>query len=718
MTADSVNDTNSTNSNSSADSDPLRDGLVLLCARLERPTSVSQLGDGLPLVQGKLPLAEVPRALRRADVSARVMSRPLAGLPDTLLPALLLLDDGSTLLLETLDDASAEVAIPETGGGIQTLSRETLEARYAGLAVFARPRHRHDDRAEGFAKATPEHWLKGPLRACWPAYAEVGMAALAANLLAISTALFAMQVYDRVVPNAAFDTLWVLASGVALAVVLEFVLKGLRAHLLEVIGKRLDLTLSSRLFAQATRLKLAAKPASTGAFTSQVREFESVREFFTSATAGAISDLPFVLVFVLLIAWIGGPVAWVPVAAIAGMILPGLLLQRHLARLARENLREGAVRNGVLLESLDQLETLKATRAEGRNLALWESLSAQLSSASIRLRATTSLLGHAASMLQQLGYVGIVIVGVYRISAGEMTIGALIACSILGSRAIAPMAQTSALLARWQHVKAAIEGLDEMMRAPTESGSGQRVRKPALHGDYRLEEIVVRHGEDAPPALQIPELRLEAGARVALLGGNGAGKSTLLRLLSGFAEPQGGRVMLDDVNLAQIDTADRRRAIGYLPQDIALFYGTLRDNLTLDGGGYSDDELFQALDGVGLGRFVRAHPLGLELPIASSGSVSGGQRQAIGLARLILQDPRIVLLDEPTAAFDQASEKHTVAFLQRWMSGRTLVVSTHKRPLLALTERAIVLRDGRLANQGSIEQMVSGNQVAGKREAS
>ena len=239
-----------------------------------------------------------------------------------------------------------------------------------------------------------------------------------------------------------------------------------------------------------------------------------------------------------------------------------------------------------------------------------------------------------------------------------------------------------------------------------------------FRSDYRLEEIVVRHGEDAPPALQIPELRLEAGARVALLGGNGAGKSTLLRLLSGFAEPQGGRVMLDDVNLAQIDTADRRRAIGYLPQDIALFYGTLRDNLTLDGGGYSDDELFQALDGVGLGRFVRAHPLGLELPIASSGSVSGGQRQAIGLARLILQDPRIVLLDEPTAAFDQASEKHTVAFLQRWMSGRTLVVSTHKRPLLALTERAIVLRDGRLANQGSIEQMVSGNQVAGKREAS
>ncbi|GHB34774.1 type I secretion system permease/ATPase [Salinicola rhizosphaerae] len=697
--------------------DPLREGLMLLCRRLGRPTSVAELGDGLPMQQGRLPLSEVARAMRRAGVNARVTRRPLGAFTPRLLPALLLLDSGETVLLESLDDETATLALPETDGGEDIQPREALEGRYSGIAIFARPIPHSDDRAGNFAQAAPTHWLKGPLKACWRSYAEVGVAALTANLLAISTALFAMQVYDRVVPNAAFETLWVLASGVALAVILEFTLKGLRAHLLEVIGKRLDLDLSSKLFEQAIRLRLNAKPPSTGAFTSQVREFEAVREFFTSATAGAISDLPFVAIFVLLIAWIGGPVAFVPMAAIAGMIIPGLILQRYLARLARENLREGAVKNGVLLESLDQLETVKATRAEGRNLALWESLSAQLSTASIRLRSVTSLLTNSASLLQQLGYVGIVIVGVYRISAGDMTIGALIACSILGSRAIAPMAQTSALLARWQHVKAAVEGLDELMKAPSEQGSGQKVRKPHLQGHYQLEEIVVRHGEEGPAALQISELDLAPGARIALLGGNGAGKSTLLRLLSGFIEPTAGRVMLDDVNIAQIESADRRQAIGYLPQDIALFYGTLRDNLTLDGGHYRDDEIFEALDGVGLGRFVRNHPLGLELPIASSGSVSGGQRQAIGLARLILQDPRIVLLDEPTAAYDQNNEKRTVDFLKRWMAGRTLVVSTHKKPLLELVDRAIVLRDGKLAMQGNIDQIVRGNRVATAKES-
>ncbi|WP_110686612.1 type I secretion system permease/ATPase [Salinicola aestuarinus] len=697
--------------------DPLREGLALLCHRLDHDISVAELGDGLPLEDGRLPLDEVPRALRRADVNARVIDQPLSEISAHLLPALLILNGDETVLLEAINDSEATIALPETDGGEQTIDTEALDERYQGTVVFARPRHRSDTRAGHFAEAEPTHWLKGPLRACWPAYAEVGLAALTANLLAISTALFAMQVYDRVVPNAAFDTLWVLASGVALAVCLEFLLKGLRAHLLEVIGKRLDLKLSSKLFEQAIRLKLAAKPASTGAFTSQVREFEAVREFFTSATAAAISDIPFVAIFVLVIAWIGGPVAFVPVVAIIGMILPGLLLQRYLARLARENLREGAVKNGVLLESLEQLETVKATRAEGRNLAMWESLSAQLSSASIRLRSTTSQLAHAASLFQQLGYVGIVIVGVYSISAGEMTVGALIACSILGSRAIAPMAQTSALLARWQHVKAAIEGLDDMMSTPTEETTGQSVHKPHLRGDYRLEEVVVRHDENAPPALNIGELTIAAGAKVALLGGNGAGKSTLLRLLSGFTSPTSGRVMLDDVNIAQIETADRRRAIGYLPQDIALFYGTLRDNLTLDGEHHSDDEIFQALDGVGLGRFVRGHPLGLEMPIASGSSVSGGQRQAIGLARLVLQDPHIVLLDEPTAAFDQTSEKRAVSFLKQWLVGRTLIVSTHKKSLLALTERAIVLREGKLTMEGDVDQVVSGNRVAAQKGA-
>lgn len=692
--------------------DTLREGLVVLCRQLGCPTSVAELGDGLALEQGCLPLELVPRALRRAGVSARVINADLEALTEELLPALLLLEDGHDVVLVAQQAGEAVILTPESDGGQARMPLAQLKARHAGTVVVARPEYHPDERAGNFAREDAEHWFKGPLKRRWKTFGEVGVAAMMANMLAISTALFAMQVYDRVVPNEAFETLWILASGVALAVLMEFILRCLRGHLLDVTGKGLDLQLSSLLFERVMQMRLSAKPASTGAFSSQIREFESVREFFTSSTIGAISDMPFVLLFLGVIFFIGGPVVWVPIAAVVLMILPGLLAQGRLAKLSRQNLREGAVRQGVLLESVEHLETVKATRAEGRNLWLWENLSGDLSEASVRLRSLSVMLGYGASMVQQLCYVGVVLVGVYQISAGNMTIGALIACTILTSRTVAPMTQVAGILARWQHVKVAMEGLDELMNAPVERPAGRDfAHKPKLHGHYRLDKVIQRYQPDSPEALNLKTLEIGAGEHVALLGGNGAGKSTLLRLMAGLTDADSGRLLLDDVGLGQIEPVDRRKAIGYLPQDIALFYGTLRDNLTLDGAAYVDEELMEALDAVGLGAFVRAHSLGLDLPIPSSSSVSGGQRQAIGLARLLLQDPPIVLMDEPTAAFDQSNEQRVIRYLKHWLEGRTLVVSTHKRALLTLVERAIVLRDGRIVMDGPRDNVVSGNRV-------
>lgn len=692
--------------------DPLREGLQLLCRQLGCITTVAELGDGLALDKGCLPLDMVSRALRRVDVEAKVLTAPLEQLGTPLLPALLIMADGSTRVLMEWRDQQAVLLLPESGGGSECWDSETLNGRYAGTAVIARLAYRPDERAGEFAREQHEHWLRGPLKKRWKTWVEVGVAALMANLLAVTTAIFAMQVYDRVVPTAAYDTLWILASGVGLAIVLEFVLRSLRAHLLDVTGKGLDLQLSSLLFERVMQMRLSAKPGSTGAFSSQLREFESVREFFTSSTIGAISDMPFVLIFLGVIAYIGGPVAWVPLTVIVLMLLPGLLAQGQLARLSRQNLREGAVRQGVLLESIENLETVKATRAEGRNLRLWEHLSADLAEGGVRLRRLSSLLGYGATMAQQLGYVAVVVVGVYRIGAGDMTIGALIACTILASRTVSPISQVAGILARWQHVKVAMEGLDSLMKAPVERPQGRLfARKPSLHGHYRLEEASLRYEEEGPLVLDIKSLEIAAGERIALLGGNGAGKSSLLRLLAGLSDVGGGRLVLDDVNLSQIEPVDRRKAIGYLPQDIALFYGTLRENLLLDGAPHDDRALFEALEAVGLGRFVRRHPLGLDMPIQGSGSVSGGQRQAIGLARLLLQDPRIVLMDEPTSAFDQGNETRIVQYLRHWLTGRTLVVATHKKSLLALVERAIVLREGRVVRDGPVTKVVSGNRV-------
>ncbi|WP_299314773.1 type I secretion system permease/ATPase [uncultured Halomonas sp.] len=707
-------------SSNSQEQDPLRHGLVALCHRLGKTVGVAELGDGLALEQGRLPLELVPRSLRRAGIASSVVNKPLGQLPERLLPALMLLRDGGSMVVVRRDGKSVTVALPETGG-TRELPLQEVEALQdeAGTLILAAHRDHVDGRAEGFAVPREEHWLLGPVKRAWRAYTEVGVAAMMANLLAISVALFAMQTYDRVVPNAAFDTLWILASGVFIAVLFEFVLRTLRAHLLDVTGKRLDLQLSSLLFSRVAQMKLGARPGSTGAFSSQIREFDSVREFFTSSTAGAISDIPFVLLFLAIIAYVGGPVVWVPVAAIVLIVLPGILMQGTLARLSRQNLREAAVRNGVLLETIENLETVKATRAEGRHLRLWEGLSAQLAEAGVKSRSISAMLANGATLVQQLGYVGVVTVGVYQISAGNMTIGALIACTILTSRTIAPMGQVAGLLARWQHVKVAVEALDELMKAPLEREPGRKyVRCPRLRGHYRLEEVKVQYSEDAPPSLDIKALEIQAGERIALLGGNGAGKTTLLRLLSGLGTPSSGSLQVDGINLAQVDPSDRRRDIGYLPQDIALFYGTLRDNLTLDGEAHSDEELIEALEAVGLGNFVRRHARGLDMQLTGNRSVSGGQRQAIGLARLLLQDPAVVLMDEPTAAFDQNNEVRVIRYLQEWLKGRTVLISTHKKAVLALAERALVLKDGRLSMDGPCESIVSGNRVKTTPKAS
>ena len=696
-------------------SDGLREGLVLLCRQLGRTVSVAELGDGMPLTNGRLSADHVPRALRRAGVSARVEPVPLGVFADRLLPALLLLKDGGTLVLVERQPDQAVVLVPESGGGEARMSWDQLAAQYSGMTVLAKPNYQADGRAEDFARQPQEHWFWGPLKQCWPAYAEVGATSLFANLLAVSISLFALQVYDRVVPNSALETLWVLATGVIVAIFLEFLLRFIRSHLLDVVGKRLDVQLSSKLFSQVLQMRLSARPQSTGAFSNKVREFESVREFFTSATAGVISDVPFVFLFLALIFYIGGPVVFVPMLAIGLMLIPSLLWQGRLARLSRANMREGAIRNGLLHEVLENLETVKVTSAEGRNQRIWEELSTHLSEGDIRVRRVSAWLSQSAATVQQLCHVGVVVVGVYLVSLGQLTVGGIIACSILATRAVAPINQVTGILVRWQHVKVALEGLESLMSAPVERPQGRTfIRKPRIQGNYVLQDLEFRYHPESAPALKIPLFELKAGERVILLGGNGSGKSTLLRLMSGLSDPTAGHVMLDGVYLGQIDPADRRRDIGFLPQDVALFYGTLRDNLVLDGRPYGDDELLDVLDAVGLGKAVRMHPLGLDMPITGSNSVSGGQRQAIGLARLMLQDPAIVLMDEPTAAFDQASEQHVIQHLHRWLEGRTLVVSTHKRALLALGQRGVVLQDGRLTMDGPLAELVSGQQGRGK----
>lgn len=683
--------------------EPLLAGIQCLLAQQGRALTLEALRYGAPLSAGRLDPERLPDLLRRVDVAGRLVTIPLDRIDASLLPCLLLLDDGHSLVLTAMTGQHCELISPVTGGQ-QTRSQEELANCYSGRALFAHAQSRQQSRVDNYGEDAHGHWFWARVRSQWKQYFEVVFASMFAAMLAVATALFAMQVYDRVVPTQAEETLWALAIGVFLAIGLECLLRGLRAQLIETSGKRLDLALSRQLFEQAVSLKLAARPGSAGAFASQIRDFDNVREFFTASTLGACGDLPFALLFLALMALIGGPVVWVPVAAMVLMILPSLLAQPVVAQRAREGMREAAVRNAVLLEAVDHLETVKATRAEGRSLRLWQQISAEQAGRAVAGRHLDTWLGGWAAAMQQCAYAGTVVAGVYLIFEGSLTVGGLIACSILSSRALAPATQLSRLLTRWQQVKVALEGLEDLMQRPTERDSKRNyVPLSSARGDYQLRSVVWQYHPELAPVVSLQEWNVDGGERWALLGNNGAGKSTLLRLLAGLYDPTAGSLRLDGLELAQVDPGDKRRLVSYLPQDVALFHGTLRDNLTLDGAGYSDQQLLQMLDWAGLGDFVRTHPLGLDMFLPGNQSLSGGQRQSVGLARLFLQDAPVVLMDEPTAALDQQTEAAVIERLKPWLAGRTLVLATHKRALLALATHALVMGRGKSLLHGPID---------------
>ncbi|MCZ4351619.1 type I secretion system permease/ATPase [Roseovarius aestuarii] len=684
-------------------SDQLVNGLVELCRVQGMTTSAEQLTDGLPRSEDKeLSRDLAALALRRVNMSCRISHEPLSTFPSHSLPALLFLTDGRTIILEGLTKNRAKVSLPDSGGGRAVWTREELESLHDGCILISKPIDIVSDRLDEPEKERG-HWILGPVLANWAVYRDVMLASFAANVLAVATALFSMQVYDRVVPSNAFDTLWILASGVGIAIVLELALRLMRSTLIDVSGRDLDLRLSAQLFDKVANMKLKHQPGSTGAFANQVRDFATVREFFTSGTVTGICDLPFVLIFLGVIWFIGGPIAYVVLAGVICTIIPGLVMQKKLAKASRENARESAAINGLLLETITNLETVKAARAEGRLQRTHAQLTATMANTAIKTRNISNIMSQLVSTVQKLAYAGVIVTGVYLISAGTLTVGSLIACTLLSSRTMTPMGQVAGLLARWQQVRAAMEGLDQIISLPVERPSDRHfVRASSIAGSYKFDDVVFRHDPQAPPVVSVPDFTISAGERIALLGGNGAGKSTLLRLLAGLTEPESGSILLDGLSLSQVDPFDRRRQIGYLPQSVALFQGTLRDNLLLDHGLHSDDELLEALDAVGLGSFVRRHVRGLDLQLQGNANVSGGQRQSIGLARVLLQDPKIVLLDEPTAAFDHLTENKVIGHMKHWLHGRTTVISTHKRELLALTERAVVLKEGRIARDGDL----------------
>ncbi len=639
------------------------------------------------------------RAIARAfGLDVRFIAPHATRLTSWHLPAIVILDDGELAMAETID-ADGQVCIEVVGdGGYRTVVPiDELTGRASGFVVPRPLRSAADARVDSYIRPYEEHWLRRILLRDAPAYTHVMLASVVANCLALAGVLFSMQVYDRVIPAASRPTLTVLFVGVLMAIGFDFLLRRLRTDIVDVLGKRADLRMSDQVFGHALRVSNRARPKSTGTFISQLRDLDQVRDLLTSTSVAAAADLPFFLLFLGLLWWIGGVLAFVPLAALVLLVVPALLAQRRLRALATEAMRESSLRNAMLVEAVQGIEDIKALQAEERFQRHWNHYNAVAGEAQLRLRGLTGTLSLWTQNVQNAVYAAVIFVGAPMVIAGDITTGTLVGTSILASRMMAPMGQVTQLLSRWQQARVAMGGLNQLMALPVDAPpTERRIPVAAVGGGFTLRDAVFGYGDDdAPPALTVAALDIRPGEKIALLGRNGAGKSTLLQGLSGMMPPLSGEVLLDGLTLAQIDPVDVRRDVALLTQNSRLFHGTLRENLALGAPMATDDEMRDALAMVGAEAFVRRLRDGLGHPVLEGGlGLSGGQVQALLLARLLLRRPVVALLDEPTAAMDEATERQFIQRFAQWSRGRTVVVATHRMRMLDLVDRIVVIDRG------------------------
>lgn len=567
--------------------------------------------------------------------------------------------------------------------------------------VAARPaRALRDARVDTYIRPYEEHWLRRLIFRDARSYSHVLIASVVANTLALAGVLFSMQTYDRVIPAQSFPTLYILFAGVLLAIGFDFLFRRLRMRIIDILGKRADLRMSDQVFGHALRVRNRDRPTSTGAFIAQLRDLEQVRELLTSTTVAAIADIPFFLLFLAIFWFIAGPLALVPLGALVLLLLPGLLAQRRLRAYANEAMRESSLRNAMLVEAVQGLEDIKTLQAESRFQQQWNHFNAASAEAQLKLRGLTNSLTIWTHNVQNGVYATTIFVGAPLVMEGEITTGVLVAASILGSRMIAPISHVAQVLNRLQQARVGINSLDQIMALPVDDPDDEhRIQLPAIAGGYAFHSAVFRYADpNSPPALSIADLRIEPGEKIAILGRNGAGKSTLLQGCSGLLHPISGEILLDGFALHQIDPADVRRDVGLLGQGSRLFHGTIRENLTLGRPQATGDEIMAALAMVGADDFIRRSRAGLEQMILEGGlGLSGGQIQALLLARLLIREPNVVLLDEPTASMDEATERLFIERFKAWSRPRTVLIATHRMRVLDLVDRIIVIHNGAIA---------------------
>ncbi len=693
--------------------DPLLDCLVEVCRLHGQGASRASLSAGLPLNQekgtGRMTLELAERAVGRAGMSAKLQRLALDKLDVAALPAILVLKDNTAcVLLGWTEDGNARVLLPETGQGSVSMLRAVLDARFTGVVLFVRPHFRFDARTPETRTIKQRHWFWSAVLEQRFVYRDVLWAALLINLFAIAFPMFSMNVYDRVVPNNAVETLWTLSIGVLLIMCGDLFMRLLRSRFVDEASARIDVKISSRLMEKVLGMRLESRPESVGSFASNLRGFEQVRDFIASGTVTALIDLPFALLFMVVLAWISPWLLLPVVIAFVAILTMGWVLQSRLHALSQTTYQAAAQRNATLIESLTGIETIKSLGAESVVQSKWERTNSFLARINVRMRGLTSSASYGTGWLTQGVTVAIVVIGVYLIGARELTMGALIASSMLASRALQPAGQIVGLLMQYQGARTAMESLNKIMANPDERPAGETfVQRPQLRGDIEFRNVKFAYPNRQDTALDGISFKINAGERVALIGKVGSGKSTIQRLIMGLYQPSDGAVLLDGIDLRQLDPADVRRNVGYVSQDVTLFYGTLRENITFGLPFADDSAVVAAAELAGMASYINRHPRGFDMPVGERGeSLSGGQRQGIGLARAVLHNAPMLLLDEPTSAMDFSTEAQITQNLGQFAQGKTVVLVTHRTSLLTMVSRVIVIDGGKIVADGPRDRIM------------
>ncbi|MBD9415079.1 type I secretion system permease/ATPase [Pseudomonas sp. PDM16] len=688
--------------------DPLLDGLLILCNLHDCSASRASLSAGLPMPEQRLSPDLLPRAAARAGLQGRVLRRELGAISPLNLPVLLLLKDGRSAVLRKMGPKNQLLILPcEANGGEQWVNRDHLAIEYSGKAFFAKPQHELEESRTPLVPRV-EAWFRDTLKLSRWLYTDAVLASLLINLLGLMVPLFVMQTYDRVVPNQAISTLWVLAIGLFIGTGFELLLRVLRSYLLDVAGKKTDVVLSATLFERITGMSMAARPATVGGFAQSIHDFQGLREFLTAVTLTSLIDLPFSLLMILVIGLLGGWLVIIPLLAFPITAVFALIIQARLRDTVQKSLALGAERQALLIETLGGLETLKACSAESERQHRWEKTHGALTRLDSHARFLAALATNGTMFLQQLAGMSTIIAGVYIIIAGNLSVGALVASYMLGSRVLAPLGQIASLITRYQQARLTMTSTDALMALPQERQAKQRpLERTHLKGALDVRQVSFSYPGQSAPALNKVSLHMAAGERVGIIGRSGSGKSTMARLLMNFYTPNEGQILLDNLDLRQLDVADLRHQIGYVAHDLPLLAGSLRDNLTLGARYVSDARMLEVADLTGVSELARQHPQGFDRPVGERGQLlSGGQRQAVLLARALLLDPPILLLDEPTSAMDNTSEDILRNRLQSWSQGKTLLLITHRSSMLSLVDRLIVLDYGHIVADGPKEAVI------------